>query len=179
MSTAISVPSSASESPFHNPVNKKFDLPKMSAHTSLLDMVRGNGHALLNDHLVRQQPSSISSPVPIMTPAQTLASKSKPIPIVSPNHHHIHHHLNDLEDLDDEDMSSSAELKRFYDQATWRMYVLIQSARQAAHCNSHHPHHHHYSTPATSANEWTTSGPQTPALIEKEEGSEDIFDLEL
>jgi hypothetical protein len=112
-------------------------------------MVRSNGHVLLNDRLVRQ------------------------------HHHHIHHHLKDLEDLDDEDMSSSAELKRFYDQATWRMYVLIQSARQATHYNSHHPHHHHYSTPATTANEWNTSGPQAPALIEKEEGGEDIFDLEL
>lgn len=179
MSTAISFSRSAAESPFHQPVNKKFDLPKMSSHTSLLDMVRSQGHVMLSDHLVRQQSSTISSPVPMLTSPQTSSSKSKPIPIVSPAHHQIHHHLKDLDDLDDEDISSSAELKRFYDQATWRMYVLIQSARQTAHYNSHHPHLHHYTTPATTANEWTTSGPQAPALIEKEEEVDDIFDLEL
>jgi hypothetical protein len=181
MSTVIGSTISSSESPFHTTVNKKFDLPKMSSHTSLLDIVRGHGHVLLKDHLVRQQPSTrLSQQVPMMTSEEILSSKSKPIPILSPSHHHhIHHHLNDLDDLDDEDISSSVELKRFYDQATWRMYVLIQSARQAAPYNSHHPHLHHYTKPATTANEWTATGPQGPTFIEDEDGNDDIFDMEL
>ncbi|CAB9520379.1 expressed unknown protein [Seminavis robusta] len=142
-------------------------LPAMSSHTSLLDVIRSQGHVMLQDRVQQAAPSM---------PA---ASRSKPIRIVSPGPHHQPHY--DLqEELEEDPLSTSAELERFYDHCTWRMYALIQTARQTSHYSSSHHHHQpsraqsrYSNSRAAAPTEWTTSRP--PAV----ENEDDIFDLEL
>ena len=129
----------------------------LSSHASLLDMMRATGPQILgvqepvqpmqarrprSSELKKvgrsdQESSVISLPSTCQGGSSVASTEatSKPIRIVPKAS------LYDGADDENDDFDSSpAELERFYDQATWRMYVLIQSARLA---NEHHKQHHH------------------------------------
>ena len=155
-------------------------LPKMSSQTSLLDVIRSQGQSLLGSQGPLKMLEQDRKTKSLCPPGK---HKTKPIRIASPQPQH------EEESVEEDLMSSSAELERFYDQATWRMYILIQSTRLAndsamgnpSHgrvpttSHSHAPYHPRYSTTSSSTGtrQWTT---QCPSAVESEE---DIFDFEL
>ena len=170
----------------------------LSSHTSLLDVIRATGPQILGvQEAVQARRPNIGGNMTQDSPVKSLSSStsstasepvSKPIRIVTNSSQHAQ------QEEEDEFVSSSAELERFYDQATWRMYVLIQSARLA---NAQHqaagpshgrvpttPHSHaHYSTTQEQKGnyptsiDWTTQRPAGSRFEEEEK--EDIFDFEL
>lgn len=177
-------------SKYFPPSNKE----SMSSHTSLLDVLRAAGPQILGaqEPVQARKPSTgrnMTSSVKSLsssTSSTASGSMSKPIRIIANSSQHAQ------EEEKEECLSSSAELERFYDQATWRMYVLIQSARLAnerqhaapAHgrvpTTSHS--HAHYSTTqdahlqqqrnSSTSIDWTTQ------RFEEEE-KDGIFDFEL
>ena len=95
-------------------------------------------------------------------------------------------------DRDEGSTSSSAELERFYDQATWRMYMLIQSARLAQDdfetaggpCDNHNQHQPKQQQRLFQpSQQWNTASHPAvaAAAVSDEEVEEDeaIFDMEL
>ena len=157
-----------------------------TSQTSLLDVIRSQGPRVLgmDEHFEAcRRPST-----DLMTTQDNLPSQptSKPIRIAPPRH-------SSQEGVEEEICSNSAELERFYDQATWRMYVLIQSARVA---NDQAPRHGRVPTTSHSHAQYSTQPLQPPShyssrtidwatqrpagsFIDDEEEKEDIFDFEL
>lgn len=179
-------------SKYFPPSNKE----SLSSHTSLLDVLRAAGPQILGaqEPVQARRPSTgrnMTSSVKSLsssTSSTASGSMSKPIRIIANSSQHAQ------EEEKEECLSSSAELERFYDQATWRMYVLIQSARLA---NEHQHHaapahgrvpmtshsHAHYSTTQDAhlqrqRNSSTSIDRRTTQRFEEEE-KDGIFDFEL